>query len=164
MSSLRWAYGALASTLMTGVLLAAAAGSAAADQRTVFVVEMSGDQVVGNPGGDPDGTGTATITVDHKTGHACLDVDTTNVATPTEDYVLGVGAAGEPAGTVEAVFNVDNNDPDPYTCDVRYDSFLSFKTLWKSIEANPSAFNLRVHNFEHADNGAVRGQLTLLTK
>lgn len=154
----------LVSTVLTGTLLAVMAGTATADQQTVYFVQMSGDQVVGNPGGDPDGTGTATITVDHKTEQVCLDVDTTNVATPTEDYVLGAGAAGEPAGSVEAMFNVDGDDPDPSTCAITYIGFLSFKELWKMIEADPAAFNLRVHNFDHADNGAIRGQLTLASK
>jgi hypothetical protein len=151
----------LVPTLAVGTLLAGMTGTAAADRQTVFVVQLSGNQVVGNPGGDPDGIGTATITVDHKTEQVCLDVDTTNVATPTEDYVLGAGSAAEPAGSVEVIFNVDGNNPDPSTCAVIYVGFLSFKALWKTIEGNPEAFNLRVHNFEHADNGAIRGQLTL---
>ena len=70
----------------------------------------------------------------------------------------------EPGGYVWAIFNVDNNNPDPSTCFVRYNGFASFKELWKMIEDNPAAFHLSVHNFEHADFGAIRGQLTLLSK
>ena len=70
--------------LLAGAWLAGSTPGALADQQTVFTVQMSGDQVIGFPG-DPDGSGTATITVNHKTEQVCLDVDTTNVATPTED-------------------------------------------------------------------------------
>jgi hypothetical protein len=59
------------------------------------------------------------------------------------------------------IFNVDGNDPDPSSCLTTYIGFLSFKELWKTISDDPQAFHLRVHNFEHADNGAIRGQLTL---
>ena len=149
--------------LLAGAWLAGSTPGALADQQTVFTVQMSGDQVIGFPG-DPDGSGTATITVDHKTEQVCLDVDTTNVATPTEDYYIAEGAAGEPGGFVWVIFNVDINNPDPSTCFVRYNGFASFKELWKLIENNPEAFHLSVHNFEHADFGAIRGQLTLASK
>lgn len=148
--------------LLAAVWVAGSAPAALADQQTVFFVQMSGDQVIGF--GDPDGFGSATITVNHKTKQVCLDVDTTNVATPTEDYYIARGAAGEPPGFILVIFNVENTDPDPSTCSVRYDTFLSFKELWKQIEQNPAAFNLNVHNFEHVDDGAIRGQLTLASK
>jgi CHRD domain len=152
---------AAAVLLLASVWLVATSSGAAADQQTVYFVEMSGDQVVGNPPGDPDGFGTATITVNHRTEQVCLDVDTTNVATPTEDYILRTGAAGEPAEAVLVIFNLDNNDPDPSTCFVRYPTGFEFKELWKKfIEPSPEDFNLSVHNFEHADFGAIRGQLT----
>jgi hypothetical protein len=150
--------------LLAGAWLAGSTPVALADQQTVFFVQMSGDQVIGNTGGDPDGSGTATITVNHKTEQVCLEVDTTNVATPTEDYYIAEGAAGEPGGFVWAIFNIDNNNPDPSTCFVRYNGFASFKEIWRMIEDNPAAFHLSVHNFEHVDNGAIRGQLTLVSK
>jgi hypothetical protein len=148
--------------LLAGAFVVGSSPGALADQQTVFTVQMSGDQVVGF--GDPDGSGTATITVDHKTEQVCLDVDTTNVATPTEDYYIAEAAAGEPGGFILVIFNVDNNNPDPSTCFVRYNTFLPFKELWKRIERNPAAFHLSVHNFEHVDEGAIRGQLTLASK
>ena len=66
-------------------------GMAAKEKEILLQSQMSGDQVV--QGGDPDGSGVATVLVDARDGVACFDVQTTNVDTPITGYIYS-GSAG----------------------------------------------------------------------
>lgn len=154
----------LTGVFVVGMLLTAS--PSAADQQTVFTVAMSGDQLVRSPYGDPDGVGTATITIDHKAQRACVDVDTTNINPPIEGVALQEGAAGEEPtrgwGSWDVPFSFD--DADPSSCQFSFRDITTFKQLWRLVEDDPARFHLVVRNWDYPDDGAIRGQLALHAK
>jgi hypothetical protein len=68
---------------VVAALLVIGAPPASADQERVYVAEMTGAQVLPDPG-DPDGTGTAVITTDSKAGTLCATIHTENVLSAAE--------------------------------------------------------------------------------
>jgi CHRD domain len=143
---MRKAFVALALAALA-VLAVAPATVAAPDKEVLLQSQLSGDQVV--QGGDPDGTGTATILVDARDGVACFDVQTANVDTPIDGRIAS-GAAGAIGPPV--VFLFENQDASPRGC-VPADR----KTL-REIGRNPEQFHLTVSN-DGFRVGAIRGQL-----
>ena len=141
---------------MIGTILATTPtiGVAAPDKEILLESHLSGDQVVQDTGGDPDGTGFATVLVDSKDGVACFDVDVQNVATPITGRIQSgsAGAIGPPV-----VFLFENREPPVREC-VTADR----KTL-KEVGKNPEQFYLNIVNDEFPI-GAVRGQLEFATE
>ena len=126
---------------------------------------MTGDQIVRSQG-DPDGTATATITIDHRAGTACVDVDTTNVSPPIEGVRLQEGVRGqEPVlgwGQWSVPFSFE--DADPSSCQFSFRDITTFKELWRMVERDPARFHLVIPNWDNPDDGAVRGQLAIQGK
>jgi hypothetical protein len=82
--------------LLVGLTVAGPAW-AAEDELVVtpqtFTVELGpGVDPSGNPIGDPDGSGTAELTVDLKAKTVCYDITVTNIGVPTEP-IAGIGNA-----------------------------------------------------------------------
>jgi CHRD domain len=123
--------------------------AAAPDSEILLESRLSGDQVVQQTGGDPDGTGTATILVDAKDGVACFDVQTANVDTPISGRIQSgsAGAIGPPV-----VFLFENQDASVNGC-----APVDRKAL-REIGKNPERFYLNVVN-DAFPVGAIRGQL-----
>jgi hypothetical protein len=96
--------------------------------------------------GDPDGTGTATITLNRTTGEVCYTVNVANIATPTAAHIHR-GVAGTNGPVV-----VDFVPPTGSNC------VMASPALVQEIDANPAGFYVNVHNGEYP-GGAVRGQL-----
>jgi hypothetical protein len=112
------------------------------------VVVMDGSQERPLPG-DPDGIGTATITLDSGTGRVCVRWRMINVDPLTAAHIhqAPVGVAGPvvvplpvPVGSASSGCTTAN------------------RTVVQNIIDNPSAFYVNVHNPTYP-GGALRGQL-----
>lgn len=112
---------------------------------------LSGDAVVPDPpGGDPDGTGSAALTLNQGQGEVCFSIEVDNVAAPGPAHIHE-GAAGVAGGVVVALTSsVTDNPSGCVTADAQ---------LIKSIRQNPADFYVQVHNAEFPA-GVVRGQLS----
>ena len=144
---------------VVAALLVIGAPPASADQERVYVAEMTGAQVLPDPG-DPDGTGTAVITTDSKAGTLCATIHTENV-TEEEPYnpifsilLLDVGPLPTDPGAIVMVLSAaETTNPDFEGCR------SASSDLIKLIRKFPQRFFVQVHTFAFSD-GAIRGQLT----
>ena len=123
-------------------------GMAAKEKEILLQSQMSGDQVV--QGGDPDGSGVATVLVDARDGVACFDVQTTNVDTPITGYIYSGSA-----GTIgfRRVLLFENSQEAAVSGCVPAD-----RKALREIGRNPERHNLAVSNNQFPA-GAIRGQL-----
>ncbi|HEY8121538.1 MAG TPA: CHRD domain-containing protein [Myxococcota bacterium] len=114
-----------------------------------FIVQLSGAQEVNSSGvpnqGDPDGAGTATLTIDDVAGTIAWDIQVSNIALPPVGAHIHNAAAGS-NGSVRIDFN----------------SQLSGSGLVDSdlalLLADPTQWYVNVHNIDY-QAGAIRGQL-----
>ena len=136
--------------MIVGVL-ATTSAIAARDKEVALESQLTGAAVV--QGGDPDGSGTATVLVDSRDGVACFEVQTTNVADPITARIQS-GAAGAIGPPVVILFE---NQVAPARGCVPADR----KTV-REIGKNPERYYLNVVNDEFPI-GAVRGQLAPAT-
>jgi len=113
-----------------------------------FDVTMTGADEVPGPG-DPDGTGTAKVTVDAAKGEVCYELSVQNVDNPNAAHIH-TGAAGQPGPPVV------NLDP-PAQGSSKGCATVDAKVV-TDIQQNPSNYHVNVHNAEFP-GGAVRGQL-----
>jgi hypothetical protein len=133
--------------LAAGVSLASCAtvGSAIG---TGLEATLSGAEEVPGPG-DPDGGGSAEVTIVDRTDNLCYEVAVRNIAPATAAHIHrgAPGVAGPPVVTLDAPTDGESN------------ACLSVASeLIDEIEANPGNFYINVHNAQFP-NGAVRGQL-----
>jgi hypothetical protein len=122
-------------------------GAAAAAIAKPFVAQLNGANEVPTAG-DPDGTGSAAVTIDPTAADVCFDLRAEGIATATLAHIHE-GAAGV-AGPV--VVNFTPPTPTSSGC-VSVDP-----TLAAAIVANPAGYYVNVHNADFTA-GAVRGQL-----
>lgn len=101
-------------------------------------------------GGDPNGSGTAQITLNQGQGEVCYEISVADISTPTRAHIHS-GVAGVNGPIVVAFF--DFVAPPPLQGCVTADS-----ELIKDIRQNPSNYYVNVHNVDFP-GGAVRGQL-----
>jgi len=109
---------------------------------------LSGAQEVPPPG-DPDGSGSAEITIVDRTDNFCYELSVSGIEPATAAHVHRgpPGVAGPPVITLDAPADGESN------------GCLSVASaLIDEIEANPGGFYVNVHNAPYP-NGAVRGQL-----
>lgn len=116
---------------------------------TSFDVALTGAEEAPGPG-DPDGTGTAKITLDAAKGEVCYELMTQNVDKPNAAHVHS-GAAGQAGPPVV------NLDP-PAEGSSKGCATVDAQVI-TDIQQNPANFYVNVHNAEFAA-GAVRGQLS----
>lgn len=111
--------------------------------------ELTGAQV--RPGGgDPDGVGSAEITVVQATNKICYDVEVSNIAAPTAAHLHRGGPA---AGHGTPVFELETpSDGGAQGCKDAPEA------LRDQVRAMPGAYYVDVHNAEFP-RGALRGQL-----
>jgi|SRR5688572_5799669 hypothetical protein len=114
-----------------------------------FDVTMSGSAEVPGPG-DPDGTGTAKVTLDPGKGEVCYELMVSNVDNPNAAHIHS-------GGTTEAGPPVVNLDP-PAQGSSKGCATVDAKVV-TDIQTNPANYYVNVHNAEFAA-GAVRGQLS----
>lgn len=105
--------------------------------------------LAGGSEGDPDGSGTTSVTIDTETGEVCYEIEVSGIAEPTMAHIHR-GAAGE-SGGVAVNFNTPENGMSG--CVTGTDS-----EVIEEIIENPGNFYVNVHNEEYP-GGAVRGQL-----
>lgn len=130
------------------VLLMALAATALAGGRP-FTTELSGASEVPGPG-DPDGTGTAHLTLNQGQGEVCFDITVSNIDAPIGGHIH-VGTS-DVAGPV--VVNLLGATPSVLSGCVEAD-----KDLIKDIRQNPENYYVNVHTAPFPA-GAVRGQLS----
>ncbi len=133
-------------------LLAGLALAGVASAKTVALSATLAGGATETPPGDPDGSGTATITIDLDTGKVCWDISVTNIAAATQSHIH-VGAAGV-SGDVVVPLDVDGFSGSTTGCIEGQD-----KALLAKIIANPAGYYVNVHTADFKP-GAVRGQLS----
>lgn len=130
------------------VLLMMLAATALAGGRP-FTTALSGANEVPGPG-DPDGTGTAHITLNQGQGEVCFDITVANIDAAIGGHIH-VGTS-DVAGPV--VVNLLGSTPSVLSGCVDAD-----KDLIKDIRQNPEDYYVNVHTAPFPA-GAVRGQLS----
>ena len=109
---------------------------------------MSGANEVPGPG-DPDGSGSAHVTLNQGQGEVCFELEVDNIATPTAAHIHVGG--GDVAGPVVVNLAIDVNGLDGCVD--------ASPELIKAIRQNPEGYYVNVHNADFPA-GAVRGQLS----
>lgn len=108
-----------------------------------YTATMSGSAEVPGPG-DPDGSGTAEVTVDESQGKVCYELKISNIGAATVAHIHEAvsGQAGPPVVDLKAP-GADGNVKD---CVTGVD-----KEVIKRIKDNPTNFYANVHNEEFPD-------------
>jgi hypothetical protein len=112
-----------------------------------FAANLSGASEV--PPADPDGVGTARISIDDATNRICTDLEVRNIGTVTVAHIHR-GAAGVNGPPVVNLDPPDDNDSDD--CDNSSDALID------ELRRNPAGFYVNVHTTDYP-NGAIRGQV-----
>lgn len=133
-----WGSAALAKTVVAGV-----------QGGRLLSADLSGANEVPGPG-DPDGSGTAVISVKPSKERLCFELSAANIAPATAAHVHE-GPAGV-AGPVVVTLT-------PPTSGFSSGCVTVDKTLLKDIKKNPDEYYVNVHNAEFPA-GAIRGQLS----
>lgn len=123
---------------------------AAADAlNTTYRANLTGAQEIG--GGDPDGSGTAEITIDDNFDQVCWSITDMRNISPVTAAHIHVGARGVNGPPVFPL--TKSNEGTWKGC--------SKGAEWTQdrIEGNPENFYVNLHTAEYP-NGAIRGQLT----
>lgn len=142
--------GLLAALAIFGAIFASAA--AAQDMGESLEASLNGANEVTEAGGDPDGAGTAQVTLDADGGEICYTLTVSDIDMVTAAHIH-TGAAGS-NGDVLVDFDFPTNgtsgcvDVDAATIEM--------------IDADPASFYVNVHNMEFP-MGAIRGQLAFAT-
>jgi hypothetical protein len=103
-------------------------------------------------GGDPDGTGTAQITLDRSTREVCFDITASDIELPADAAHIHKGPAGQ-NGPIKVTLAPPEADGHSSGC------VKAGRKLIKKITNNPSGFYVNVHTGEFP-NGAIWGQLS----
>jgi aldose sugar dehydrogenase len=122
------------------------------DVRT-FSAELTGAAEVPGPG-DPDGSGTATITLDPSQGEVCFELTVSNIELPATAAHIHEAPVGEAGDVVVPLTPAPDASGSSSGCISNVD-----RALTQNIIQNPEQYYVNVHNAEFSD-GAVRGQLT----
>ena len=137
--------------LVLVVLTVLALTSIAADGGRKFTTTLTGAAEVPGPG-DPNGSGTATITLNYGQSEVCWDITVFNITLPAtlaHIHVIGPLGFGPPV--------VDLTPPDETGSSSGCTS--ASRELIKNIIQNPEQYYVNVHN-EDFPGGAVRGDLS----
>ena len=133
------------------ISLVAFPASAAAGGRP-FATSLSGAAEVPGPG-DPDGSGTAWITLNSGQGEVCWTIFAEDITLPAAAAHIHVGAV-DVAGPVVVGLSAPGADGWSSGCASGVD-----QDLIKAIQQNPSAYYVNVHTSDFPA-GALRGQLS----
>jgi CHRD domain len=111
---------------------------------------LTGAAEVPGPG-DPDGGGSAVITLNQGKGEVCFELTVTNIASASAAHIHS--GAADAAGPVVVTLTPPPTDGSSKGC------VSAGADLIKDIRQNPGNFYVNVHNADFPD-GAVRGQLS----
>ena len=115
-----------------------------------FVISMTGAAEAPGPG-DPDGSGTAWLTLNSGRGEVCFVLMVEDIALPATGAHIHVAPSGSPGPIV-----VPLTAPD--ATGVSSGCVSADPALVKAIRKTPSAYYVNVHSTEFPA-GAVRGQV-----
>lgn len=101
------------------------------------------------PPGDPDGTGTARVTIARAINQVCTHLEVRDIGAVTAAHIHR-GAAGVNGPPVITLDPPDDDDSD--------DCSTAAPALLDEIMRNPQRFYVNVHTADYP-NGAIRGQL-----
>ena len=132
------------------VLAMALTSSATAGGRPLSADLAGTNEVPPVSTGDPDGTGTANLTLNQGQGEICLEIETQNISTPTLQHIHR-GAAGTNGPVVVDFTSLLAGGGDGCVSGVD-------RALVKDIRQNPEGYYFNVHTGDF-QGGAVRGQL-----
>ena len=139
---------AIALVASVGVLLACIVPASAGTAGRPFTVDLTGAAEVNAAGvpnqGDPDGTGTATLSINPGTGEVCWTIEVAGVERIAAAHIH-VAPSTAPGPIVVHL------DPDTGCTDIDRDLALAIIT-------DPGSYYVNVHNQPHPA-GALRGQL-----
>lgn len=134
-------------------LFACFPASFAAANSASYLLTMTGDQEVPNPG-DVDGFASGILSVDDVTGEIAWNFTFADIADPTAMHIHGPnGSTGSPAGVFIGL-GTSSSGPGLLDGSLTH-APLSDLSL---ILANPSDFYVNIHNVDFGP-GAIRGQL-----
>jgi len=145
-SARRFSVGMSLALAMASMLVLA--GSATAGGRPISV-GLTGAAEAPGPG-DPDGSGTVSLTFNPGTGEVCYDYSVTGVA-PLAAAHIHVAPVGSPGPVVIPL--------PPTSPTGGHGCVTADRSLIVAILINPTAYYFNVHNAEF-QAGALRGQLT----
>ena len=114
-----------------------------------FVTRLTGAAEV--PPGDPDGAGTAFITINRGVGQVCWTIEVTRITLPATAAHIHQAPAGVAGGIVVTLSAPDASGFASGCTSVS-------RELAKQIAKDPAGYYVNVHN-EDYPLGAVRGQL-----
>lgn len=140
----------LLAVLVAGLM---SAGAVLAAKTTLTATLQGGAAEI--PTGDPDGGGTASITIDPVTREVCWDITVTNIAAATASHIH-VGAAGVAGDVVVPL------DTDGFTGSTTGCLTVPAGADLAAILATPAGFYVNVHTADFP-GGAVRGQLATVS-
>jgi hypothetical protein len=104
--------------------------------------------------GDPDGSGTANITINPGHGEVCWEIEAENIMLPATAAHIHVGAAGTaPPNNVVVTLTAPDESGSSSGC-----AQVS-RELAKAILKNPENYYVNVHTSDFR-GGAIRGQLS----
>ena len=140
----------VALTLASILLIAASAASSVSAGGRPLSTTLTGAAEVPGPG-DPDGSGTAFLTLNHGQGRICFELSVANIAPATAAHIH-VAPAGD-AGPVVVPLTPPTGGSSS-GCIENVD-----RDLIKAIMHDPDLYYVNVHNAAYPA-GAVRGQLS----
>jgi CHRD domain len=123
----------------------------AADGGRPFTTTLTGAAEVPGPG-DPDGSGTASLTLNPGQAEVCWDISVSNITLPATAAHIHVGTATE-SGPVVVGLSPPGANGTSSGCT------SADPTLIKAIIKNPENYYVNVHTLDFPA-GAVRGQLS----
>ena len=109
-----------------------------------FYAVLTGEAEI--PDADPDGSGTARVTINPGKDQVCWELTWNNIATPTAAHIH-VGDATSEGGPMVPMSPIASG------CASATDAVID------AIVANPGGYYVNIHNADFPD-GAVRGQLS----
>lgn len=125
------------------------------DDLVTLDATLTGAAEVPNPG-DPNGTGTAEITLNEDDREICWDITVADITLPATAAHIHVGAAGVPGGVV-VTLSAPGAGGTAEGCSS--DPVEVTDAIIDAIIANPAGYYVNVHTTDFP-GGAVRGQLT----
>jgi hypothetical protein len=137
--------------VLTVLAVLALTSIAADDSGRKFTTTLTGAAEVPGPG-DPDGSGTATITLNYGQSTVCWEITVSNIALPATGAHIHEGPVGV-AGPIDVALSPPDASGSSSGC-----ASVDREEI-KEIIQHPEEYYVNVHTTEYP-GGAIRGQLS----